>query len=174
LAGPGYPSGWFQSFFAEERPLHGCLPLTIRRWVRQELAAFQSDALSVRPPQPLVVRRGEKRLYLRFSNAGNEFARLLFLRVEDQVAELAKLRPLGLGPRATEVLYWVMQGKTNEEIGIILQVSARTIEKHLENILATIGRREPNRRSPRRSSGFISLARNLTIKRWANSWGEPC
>jgi len=43
------------------------------------------------------------------------------------------------GPRATEVLYWVMQGKTNEEIGIILQVSARTVEKHLEHILAQLG-----------------------------------
>jgi DNA-binding CsgD family transcriptional regulator len=64
---------------------------------------------------------------------------LFFLRVEDPVGELAKLRALGLGPRATEVLYWVMQGKTNEEIAIILQVSPRTVEKHLEHILVQLG-----------------------------------
>jgi DNA-binding CsgD family transcriptional regulator len=57
----------------------------------------------------------------------------------DPVGELAKLRALGLGPRATEVLYWVMQGKTNEEIAIILQVSPRTVEKHLEHILVQLG-----------------------------------
>ena len=130
---------WFQSFFAEERPFPDSLPLMIRRWVCQELRAFQSDSLPVRPPQPLVVCRGEKRLYIRFSGATNGFAHSLFLRVEDPVEELAKLRPLGLGPRATEVMYWVMQGKTNEEIGIILQVSARTVEKHLEHILAQLG-----------------------------------
>jgi hypothetical protein len=32
-----------------------------------------------------------------------------------------------------------MQGKTNEEIAIILQVSPRTVEKHLEHILAQLG-----------------------------------
>jgi DNA-binding CsgD family transcriptional regulator len=131
--------GWLQSFFAEERPFQGGLPLTIHRWVRQELAAFQSDALSVRPPQPLAIRHGEKRLCLRLSNARGGLACLVFLRVEDPVGELAKLRALGLGPRATEVLYWVMQGKTNEEIAIILQVSPRTVEKHLEHILVQLG-----------------------------------
>jgi DNA-binding CsgD family transcriptional regulator len=32
-----------------------------------------------------------------------------------------------------------MQGKTNEEIAIILQVSPRTVEKHLEHILVQLG-----------------------------------
>jgi hypothetical protein len=54
---------WFQNFFPEERPFHGCLPFTVRRWVCQELAAFQSGALSVRPPQPLAVRARRECLY---------------------------------------------------------------------------------------------------------------
>lgn len=37
--------------------------------------------------------------------------------------------------RETEVSSWIAQGKTNREIGIILGISTRTVEKHLENVL---------------------------------------
>jgi DNA-binding CsgD family transcriptional regulator len=53
--------------------------------------------------------------------------------------QLKKLNSLGLGPRATEVLYWLAKGKTNGEIGIILGARPRTIEKHVEGILAKLG-----------------------------------
>jgi DNA-binding NarL/FixJ family response regulator len=44
------------------------------------------------------------------------------------------LEQLGLTPREAEVLFWVAQGKTNAEIGIILDASAATVKKHVENI----------------------------------------
>ncbi len=44
----------------------------------------------------------------------------------------------GLLPREREVAGWVGQGKTNPEIAMILQVSPRTIEKHMERILAKL------------------------------------
>jgi DNA-binding CsgD family transcriptional regulator len=40
-----------------------------------------------------------------------------------------------LTPRETEVLRWVAQGKRNREIGLILNVSSRTIQKHVQSIL---------------------------------------
>ncbi len=40
-----------------------------------------------------------------------------------------------LTPRETEILHWIQQGKRNGEIGIILGISERTVEKHVENIL---------------------------------------
>ena len=56
-----------------------------------------------------------------------------------------------------------MQGKTNEEIGIILQVSARTVEKHLEHILAKLG--VENRTAAALAAAlFISLARNDDLR----------
>jgi len=47
--------------------------------------------------------------------------------------ELQKRSPLALGARATEVLYWLAKGKTNEEIGIILGMATGTAKVHLKN-----------------------------------------
>jgi DNA-binding NarL/FixJ family response regulator len=49
------------------------------------------------------------------------------------------LETLGLTPREAEILFWVAQGKTNCEIGTILQISSATAKKHLENIYAKLG-----------------------------------
>ena len=40
----------------------------------------------------------------------------------------------GLSPREIELLSWVAQGKSNKEIGIILNISSHTVTKHLEHI----------------------------------------
>lgn len=45
----------------------------------------------------------------------------------------------GLSKRESEVLSWVAQGKTNRKIGSILQISPRTVGKHLEHIFAKLG-----------------------------------
>jgi DNA-binding CsgD family transcriptional regulator len=57
---------------------------------------------------------------------------VLLLRNQDPCEELRKLGYLGLGKRATEVLYWL--AKTNEEIGIILGITAGTVKDHLKKI----------------------------------------
>ncbi len=49
----------------------------------------------------------------------------------------------GLTRREAETLFWVGQGKTNEEIGIILSISPRTAQKHVERLLAKLD--VPNR-----------------------------
>jgi DNA-binding CsgD family transcriptional regulator len=46
---------------------------------------------------------------------------------------------LGLTPRQGEVLHWIAEGKSNEEIGLILGAKLRTITKHVEQIFARIG-----------------------------------
>ena len=51
-------------------------------------------------------------------------------------------RPLasyGLTPRECEVATWLARGKTNLEVGLILGLSARTVEKHVERILGKLG-----------------------------------
>jgi DNA-binding NarL/FixJ family response regulator len=49
------------------------------------------------------------------------------------------LQKLGLSAREAEILFWTAQGKTNEEIGMILSVSRATVKKHLENIYRKTG-----------------------------------
>lgn len=44
-----------------------------------------------------------------------------------------------LTPREREVLEWVAKGKTNLEVGIILRLSPRTVQKHLEHLFIKLG-----------------------------------
>ncbi|WP_147106917.1 DNA-binding response regulator [Tateyamaria sp. syn59] len=44
-----------------------------------------------------------------------------------------------LTPREAEVLYWLTLGKTNRDISAILGLSARTVNKHLEQIFQKMG-----------------------------------
>jgi DNA-binding NarL/FixJ family response regulator len=43
-----------------------------------------------------------------------------------------------LTPRERQVLYWLARGATNRQIGTALDVKPRTIEKHVERILAKL------------------------------------
>lgn len=45
----------------------------------------------------------------------------------------------GLTHRESEVLLWIARGKPNKDIGEILGLSARTVNKHLEQIYAKLG-----------------------------------
>jgi len=49
------------------------------------------------------------------------------------------LEKLGLSPRESEILLWVAQGKSNFEIGVILQISSTTVKKHLVHIYEKLG-----------------------------------
>jgi DNA-binding NarL/FixJ family response regulator len=51
----------------------------------------------------------------------------------------APLEKLGISVREAEILLWVAQGKSNYDVGIILNISAATVKKHLENIYAKLG-----------------------------------
>jgi DNA-binding CsgD family transcriptional regulator len=42
-------------------------------------------------------------------------------------------------PREGEVLGWMVEGKVDAEIGVILGLSTRTVEKHVPPILEQIG-----------------------------------
>jgi len=51
----------------------------------------------------------------------------------------APLEKLGLTPREAEVLLWIAQGKTNAEIGMILEAATATVKKHVERVLEKLG-----------------------------------
>jgi DNA-binding CsgD family transcriptional regulator len=124
----------FETFFPQEKPFHLGLPATVERWVRREIAALGTIELAVRPLHPLDVRLGERSLHIRLATTIDGTGHILFLRAEDPTLELAKLSALELGARTTEVLYWLAEGKRNDEIGIILGMAPETVKTHLKSI----------------------------------------
>ncbi len=49
-----------------------------------------------------------------------------------------QIKGLGLSPRETHVAFWVIHHKTNWEISRILQISPRTVDKHVEKIFSKL------------------------------------
>ena len=45
----------------------------------------------------------------------------------------------GLTRREVELLAWVAQGKSNPEMGIVFNISPKTVTKHLEHIYTKLG-----------------------------------
>jgi DNA-binding CsgD family transcriptional regulator len=60
------------------------------------------------------------------------------LRFRGEEGNAKLMDSLGLTPREAEVLAWITQGKTNYEIGRILDASTGTVSKHVEHILAKL------------------------------------
>ena len=55
--------------------------------------------------------------------------------IEPAARDLESLEALGLTRRQAEVAFWIAQGKTNDEVAIILATSRHTIPHHVEAIL---------------------------------------
>ncbi len=89
------------------------------------------------PLSPLVITRDGRTLTIRVVQ--NVAQRLLLLDETRTEFPMVALASLGLSGRETEVLGWVAQGKTNPEIGVILGISPRTVQKHLEHVYGRLG-----------------------------------
>ena len=74
--------------------------------------------------------------YLGRTSSGDHLARVTTAGDPPDV-ELS--RSLMLTRREGEVLHWLAKGKSNRDIAAILEISPRTINKHLEQIYAKIG-----------------------------------
>ena len=88
---------------------------------------------------PHAVRIGGQKLHLAFlGRAGEEH----FFRLSEPVEgrEQGILRDaLGVTVREADVLLWISRGKSNRDISEILNISARTVNKHLEQVFTKMG-----------------------------------
>ncbi|HEX7873842.1 MAG TPA: helix-turn-helix transcriptional regulator [Sphingobium sp.] len=46
---------------------------------------------------------------------------------------------MALTPREADVLLWTARGKSNKDMSEILNISARTVNKHLDHIFVKLG-----------------------------------
>ncbi len=83
---------------------------------------------------------GRAMLQLAFLGSIGQDEFLFRLTAADKAANDETLRQhFGLTVRESEVLLWIAKGKSNRDIGDILGLSARTVNKHLEQIYVKLG-----------------------------------
>lgn len=83
----------------------------------------------------LTLTGSDIRLQVRFLGRCSPGEYLLRLLDDDELTIRNALRQqFSLTDREAEVLFWISRGKTNREIGQILSMSPRTVNKHLESI----------------------------------------
>ncbi|MBB3932176.1 DNA-binding response OmpR family regulator/DNA-binding CsgD family transcriptional regulator [Kaistia hirudinis] len=111
------------------------LPEAVRVWLK--VSAGQRGAVS--PPTPITVEGG-RQLQLSFLGRTGEDEFLFRLTADDESGHEAALRrQFAVTQREAEVLLWIARGKSNRDIGEILGLSPRTVNKHLETIYQKLG-----------------------------------
>ena len=109
---------------------------------RKELAEYIQRWLT-RLPQTgdqLALPLPNNALRLRYLGESSSNEHLFRLLHQDGDSESLLLQSqLRLTNRESQVLLWIAQGKTNREIGQILELSPRTVNKHLEQVFRKLG-----------------------------------
>jgi DNA-binding CsgD family transcriptional regulator len=83
---------------------------------------------------------GEATLSLSFLGSIGQDEHLFRLTSQTQASDGERLRQhFSLTMRESEVLAWIAKGKSNRDIGEILGLSSRTVNKHLEQIYVKLG-----------------------------------
>lgn len=113
------------------------LPEKLRAWLIQQTAIRKDHEASL-PVELVVPADQQRRLVIRLAER-NSPQQLLLLTEEQSIFSTELLQTLGLTARESEVLYWLAEGKSNPEIGIILESSPRTVGKHVEHIFQKLG-----------------------------------
>jgi len=119
-------------------------PEAVLNWLRRHVAtaeqlAGQQTESQTEPPR-LSIEQGAKRLTCRLHQQTGDDDWLIIMREEsDETVIQAMSLSFKLTAREAEVLYWVVKGKINRDIGDILGTSPMTVKKHLERVFAKLG-----------------------------------
>lgn len=127
----------FSKFFTDWRN-HAVLPDPVKQWMRAETRKIAEHRAIGSPLQSLKVGCGQQQLTVRLVLDPSEPPMLILSETREAISMQALTR-FGLTPRETEVLYWLVQGKTNSEIAVLLGTREGTARKHVEHILLHFG-----------------------------------
>src|SRR5580698_820673 len=122
--------------------------------IEQLLRLRRSDAHST---ARCVFELGGRRLQCSFlSSLGQDELLFRLTEIANTDADQSQLqRAFGVTSREAEVLLWISRGKANRDIGDILNISPRTVNKHLEQIFVKLG-------VENRSAAAAAAVRTLT------------
>lgn len=121
---------WFGQFFGPSAR-SGLLPAKLRSWLAKP------HHRSRRPS--LIASKKQIHLYVKEQEAYTDDLIILLLELIKGKRDERARRHRHLTPREREVLFWLSQGKSNWEIGAILQIASSTVGKHLERIYPKLG-----------------------------------
>jgi DNA-binding response OmpR family regulator/DNA-binding CsgD family transcriptional regulator len=115
-------------------------PQPLRQWLDQCVVRIAEQQEVAK----LTVEKGSAKLIVHLhqqigdADAGGDW--LLVMRESSDFAVIEAIRlSLQLTAREAEVLYWVVKGKTNKDVGDILGSSPMTVKKHLERVFVKLG-----------------------------------
>ena len=117
---------------------------TVLDWLQAQAVVHATGGT----PQPLNLARHGRRLVVALHETsaatnGESGGDDEWLLVMSESSDESTIEALGLALKLTareaEVLYWVVQGKTNRDIGDILGTSPRTVHTHLEHVFGKLG-----------------------------------
>ena len=87
-------------------------------------------------PLKITAQNGELTARLAFNKQTGE--QTMMLEEKRFVAPQTFLR-FGLTKRESEVLFWIVQGKSDEVIARLCEISPRTVHKHIQHIYVKLG-----------------------------------
>ena len=111
----------------------GSLPADWCAWI----AACAVDAAL--PREHLSTGADGQTLVIRYLGSVGLGEQMLLMQPRAAHAAARRLSTAALTTRETEVLSWIAKGKTNRDVGEILGLSHRTVNKHLEHIFEKLG-----------------------------------
>ena len=112
------------------------LPDDLLRYVKHHLSKWKCDDY-YHPPVPFEIH-GETGM-LRIRMIYRSLLRSAVLLLEELPAAASSKSSPPLTLRETEILDWISHGKTDGEIGVLLNISVRTVHKHVEHIFEKLG-----------------------------------
>ncbi|MBN8996857.1 MAG: response regulator transcription factor [Rhizobiales bacterium] len=111
------------------------VPEPLQEWLRRAAAGGETAP----PPDLLRTEGGRLQLSLLSATGEGEFLFRIAADGSGEGREAKLRRRFALTGREAEVLSWIAQGKSNRDIGEILNLSPRTVNKHLEQIYQKLG-----------------------------------
>ncbi|MBU0916294.1 MAG: response regulator transcription factor [Gammaproteobacteria bacterium] len=118
-------------------------PVELAEWLLQTAPKRSAELAKGQVPTTVpvwAVNQGGRRLsFTLHQPTGDDEWLLVMQESSDQAAMDALSQEFKLTTREGEVLYWVVKGKTNRDIGDILGSSPATVKKQLEHIFAKLG-----------------------------------
>jgi len=119
--------------FPEQHSQDMCVPQA----VMEQLLHLRREGVST--VRPLLSVAGRCLEFAMLSSIGPDELLFRVTEVHSGGDEQCLRQTLALTSREAEVLLWISRGKANRDIGAILNISPRTVNKHLEQVFVKLG-----------------------------------